>query len=93
MLASATPQPHDKGVAFLQWRLGHDHGIGADDLASAFDIPKGDALGMLRGELAVPAHIVAASKAAINRWKSAAGAVDIRTLLRRAAAEPLTTES
>ena len=87
MLAPTTPQPRNKATAFLQWRLGHDHAIGAVDLASAFDISMGDALGMLRGQLPVPPHIVAAGKAAINRWKSAAGAVDIRTLLRRAAAE------
>ena len=77
---------HSKHAAFLQWRLGHDHGLGAADLAEAFGICEGDALAMLRGERPVPDWTVDASKAALNAWHFSGHVGDIRPHLQREAA-------
>ena len=75
-----------KGTAFLQWRLGHDHGLGSCDIADAFGLPAGDALAMFRGAQPVPENIVAAGKAALNAWHRAGHVGDVRTFLHREAA-------
>ena len=75
-----------KRTGFLQWRLGHDHGLGSRDIADAFGLPVGDALAMLRGDQPVPEYVVAAGKAAVNSWHREGHVGDIRQHLRREAA-------
>ena len=73
---------HGNHAAFLQWRLGKDHGVNSTDLAAAFGISHSDALAMLQGNQPVPVEIVAAGKAALNAWYRGGCQGDIRHLLQ-----------
>ncbi|WP_420383664.1 hypothetical protein [Novosphingobium sp.] len=78
--------PHGNHAAFLQWRLGKDHGINSADLAAAFGISQSDALAMLQGDRPVPGEIMEAGKAALNAWYRGGCQGDIRHLLQSEAA-------
>jgi hypothetical protein len=97
VLDAVDPLEEARKLSFLQWRLAHDHNIRAADIAAAFDLPEGDALAMLRGDMAIPDRLFEACRRAVKSWKRDLFAGDVRQFIRREAAAlsaiPISQES